>query len=211
MKHAGHKNPGTYRKHYAPNNDTDGQAAYLGKPVRTEVIGIFQDLAIPRNPDLWQSLPADKQFDLEKSEEYREIETRLQALGSSPAAQTERRALHEEKRRLVRRKLRECRKQQQPSRPLSGVKLDSIYEMGHHRPRFARARRMMPERDRLATNLFEEASLRSDVGLQCLRDMVALCRQKHDIKIRLGLEPDKCHCGKRQSRFAHLIILLCRL
>ncbi|OJD24095.1 hypothetical protein ACJ73_04547 [Blastomyces percursus] len=67
--------------------------------------------------------------------------------------------------------------------------------MGHYRARFARASRIMPERQFLATNIFEVATLRSKVGREVLRDMIALCSQKHEIETRLGLEPNKCHCG----------------
>lgn len=47
--------------------------------------------------------------------------------------------------------------------------------MGYYRSQFYRIRRLMLERDRLASNLFLVASIRSDEGRFVLRDMIALC------------------------------------
>ncbi|KAF2174441.1 hypothetical protein K469DRAFT_498332, partial [Zopfia rhizophila CBS 207.26] len=68
---------------------------------------------------------------------------------------------------------------------------------------------MMPERDRLATNLFKEATLRSPLGLSVLRDLMALLEKTSEVEFRPGLERDntydwrhiyncykKNHCGK---------------
>ncbi|PGH00186.1 hypothetical protein AJ79_08291 [Helicocarpus griseus UAMH5409] len=196
-KHAGHRGSRTHHDYYAPNNDTDGQAAYLGDPVRTHVVDVFRNLKLERNPDLWQSLPAEKQYALKKTEEYLTIEKKLQDLGASSKAE-ERNALYGEKRRLIDKELRKCQKEQH-RQPPSKDALDSTYYMGHYRARFARASRMMPERQRLVTNIFEVATLRSKVGREVLRDMTALCSQKHEIETRLGLEPSKCHCGHLHS------------
>ncbi|OJD27268.1 hypothetical protein ACJ73_01337 [Blastomyces percursus] len=201
-KHAGHRSSRTHHDYYAPNNDTDGQAAYLGDPVRTHVVDVFRNLKLERNPDLWQSLPAEKQYALKKTEGYLTIEKRLQNLGTSKAAgkerNKERNALYGERRRLIDKELRKCQKEQH-RQPPSKDALDSTYYMGHYRARFARASRMMPERQRLAINIFEVATLRSKVGREVLRDMIALCSQKHEIETRLGLEPNKCHCGHLHS------------
>ncbi|OJD24096.1 hypothetical protein ACJ73_04548, partial [Blastomyces percursus] len=89
-KHAGHRSSRTHHDYYAPNNDTDGQAAYLGDPVRTNVVDVFRNLKLERNPDLWQSFPAEKQYALKKTEEYLTIEKKLQDLGTSKAAGKER-------------------------------------------------------------------------------------------------------------------------
>jgi hypothetical protein len=71
--------------------------------------------------------------------------------------------LYQRKRQLLNEKLREWQKQPQQDSDRAG----------YHRSIFDRVRFMMPERDRLASNLFEVAPLRSSVGLAVLRDMVA--------------------------------------
>jgi hypothetical protein len=66
--------------------------------------------------------------------------------------------------------------------------------MGYHRSQFHRIRRLMPERDRLASNLFLVAPIRSDKGRSVLRDIITLCRQDTEVPFRPGLEPEKCSC-----------------
>jgi hypothetical protein len=55
---------------------------------------------------------------------------------------------------------------------------------------------MMPQRDRLATDLFEPATLRSPLGISVLRGMMALLNQNLEVEFRLGLEREKCLCSK---------------
>jgi hypothetical protein len=54
----------------------------------------------------------------------------------------------------------------------------------------------MPKRDRLASNLFKVAPLRSSVGLAVLRDMMALYRKGLEVDYRPGLKSNKCDCRK---------------
>jgi hypothetical protein len=68
-----------------------------------------------------------------------------------------------------------------------------------HRVLFDRVRFMMPERDRLARNLFQVATLRDPLGLSVLRDMMALYRQSSEVEFRPGLERDKCCCSKKEE------------
>jgi hypothetical protein len=53
---------------------------------------------------------------------------------------------------------------------------------------------MMPERERLAVNLFETVSLRSPTGLAVICDLLALYEREKEVGFRPGLEPDKCCC-----------------
>ncbi|KAL1847875.1 hypothetical protein Plec18170_008285 [Paecilomyces lecythidis] len=199
MVHGGHRSEATHRQSYAPNNGTDGQAAYLGDDVRTHVSDLFRGLALSRNPDLWQSLPAEKRYQLENREDYLELEGALAKLqGSSHAVQKERRTLYNRKRKLIQDELRKCRKEQ-PRRFLH-EEADATYTLGAHRSRFSRACRMMPARRRLAANIFRVATFRSDLGHQVLNDMVSLCRQESEIEVRPGLEPIKCHCIDAKER-----------
>lgn len=198
MVYAGHRGEKTHRQHYAPNNGVDGQAAYLGDDVRTHVADLFRGLSLHRNPDLWQTLPAVKRYQLENREDYSQVQEALSSLsGSSSAVQKKRKTLHQQKRGLLNGELRKCQKEQ-PRCPLH-EEADGTYAMGSHRSRFSRACRMMPARQRLAETIFQEATLRSDLGRQVLNDMITLCRQKHEIEIRPGLELDKCHCAESKK------------
>jgi hypothetical protein len=58
---------------------------------------------------------------------------------------------------------------------------------------------MMPERDRLAVNLFEVAPLRRPIDLAVIRDMVALCKRPSEVEFRLGLELEKCYCSDKKD------------
>src|SRR5436190_16650569 len=81
MKHAGQKDSNTYNNHYQPNNSgTDGQGSYFGLEVRSIVNDLFRGLTLARNPQLWQSLPAEKQEEFQNSPEIVQIEKELGAL-----------------------------------------------------------------------------------------------------------------------------------
>jgi hypothetical protein len=61
---------------------------------------------------------------------------------------------------------------------------------------FSRVKFLMPERDRLASILFDEPdTLRSPTGLEALRSMVVLCEADAEVVVRPGLEPNKCCCA----------------
>ena len=99
--------------------------------------------------------------------------------------------LYLEKRQLFDKELRDWQKRQ-PN------KYDDA--PGYHRAIFERVRFMMPERDRLASNLFQVAALRSDTGVAVLRDMMELYQSRSEVEYRPGLEPDKCYCWNDDPR-----------
>lgn len=185
MVHAGHNDPNTLSRHYMPTNGADGQDTYLGGKGRTLVADLFRGLTVPRTPNLWQSLPAEKQYEFENSEKYLSLKEELAALeGRTDKKSIGCRELYREKRKLFEKELRDWQKRQ-PN------KYDAP---GYHRAIFDRVRFMMPERDRLASNLFQVAALRSDTGIAVLRDMMALYQSRSEVEYRPGLEPDKCCC-----------------
>ncbi|KAK0641769.1 hypothetical protein B0T16DRAFT_431464 [Cercophora newfieldiana] len=156
MKHAGQKDPNTYNNHYQPNNSgTDGQGSYFGTEVRSIANDLFRGLTIARNPQLWQSLPAEKQEEFQNSPRE----------GACSPAGT------------------------------AGSGLNLTFPPCYHRSIFDRVRFLMLERDRLASTLFETATLRSLTGLSALCDMVALCEKDAEVEFRPGLEPGKCCCS----------------
>lgn len=200
MKHAGQRDANTYNNHYMPNNSgTDGQGSYFGTEVRSVVNDLFRGLTVARNPHLAQSLPAEKKEALHTSPKFVAIEEELISLRGqeSKKSTSRRKQLYEKKRKLADQVLREWQKTQ-PCRPITvpGEKDPPCY----HRSIFNRVRFLMPERDRLAENLFQTDTLRSSTGLQVLRDMIALCETDTEVKFRPGLEPDLCQCGKSTRR-----------
>ncbi|KAK0747306.1 hypothetical protein B0T21DRAFT_300960, partial [Apiosordaria backusii] len=192
MKHAGQKDPNTYNNHYQPNNSgTDGQGSYFGLDVRSIANDLFRGLTLARNPQLLQSLPAEKQEEFQNSSEFSKIENELAALRGRRDTDsiTRRRNLYAERRRLTEKEVRKYQKAQtlHPSREDRSLQC-------YHRCIFDRVRFLMPERDRLASTLFDTHALRSPTGLSALRDMVALCEKDAEVEFRPGLEPGKCHC-----------------
>ncbi|KAL2041983.1 hypothetical protein N7G274_005171 [Stereocaulon virgatum] len=196
MKHGGHRDERTYCDSYMPNNaGTDLQGGYFDGKLRSIVNDRFRGLTLHRNPELWQALPARKQHELEDTPEFAAIEIEIDVLApkakTDPAAKERRQTLMADKRKLVAEELSRCQKLQ-PSKLLASP--DDAELMGYHRSQFHRIRRLMPERDRLASNLFLVAPIRSNEGRSVLRDMIALCRQEAEVPFRPGLEPKKCTC-----------------
>jgi hypothetical protein len=169
-----------------PRNAADGQGAYLGSQGRSHVLELFRGLSLLRNPNVWQCLPTEKQYELHKSQEFLDLNEEIHVLkGLTDKELTSRRnMLHQRKRQLLNAKLRKWQKQPQQ---------DSD-QAGYYRSIFDRVRFMMPERDRLASNLFEVAPLRSSVGLAILCNIMALYRKGSEVDYRPGLEPNKCNC-----------------
>lgn len=56
----------------------------------------------------------------------------------------------------------------------------------------------MPQRRRLAEDLFAVAPIRSEKGRAVLRNMIELYQQGTEVACRPGLEPDKCSCAARR-------------
>jgi hypothetical protein len=82
QKHAGHDNSTIHGQHYAARNSgVDGQSAYLREQPRASDIAYkFRSFETRWEPTLWQSLPVSRQERLYQSEEYEEINCRLQKL-----------------------------------------------------------------------------------------------------------------------------------
>ena len=161
MVYAGHTDPNTAGKHYLPRNGADGQSAYFGEKGRTHVLDMFRGLTLPRNPSLVHSLPAKKQYELETRQDFIDIQQEIE----NPNSVTRRQVLYRKKNGLLQQELRHWQKQQP-------IRLDD--NPGYHRAIFDRVRFMIPERHRLAINLFQLAEMRSDIAVDVLNDMISL-------------------------------------
>jgi hypothetical protein len=196
MKHGGHLNPGTHGKYYQPNNPgTDGQNAYLGGKLRTLVADLFRSITVPHNPHLWQTLPAEKKYEMERSPEFVALDGQLRDVNAeTPSEERERRRrkVYAGKHKLMSSLLREAQEGQECKPPSTAT--EEIQSIGGHRARFARFSRLTPERLRLAKSMFVVGWLRSVEGRSVLQDMIALYQQKTEVAFRPGLEPENCHC-----------------
>jgi len=127
MQHGVHTSEDTYGDFYTPRNPgMDGQNSHLGNKPRTIVNNRFHAMTLSRNPELWQSLPAEKQHELENSPEFVAMEEELEQFSFKPkdntAARDHRRELHAQKRKLVSEGLRRCQKLQLRNCPLRCIK-----------------------------------------------------------------------------------------
>lgn len=116
MKYAGQKDANAYNNHYQPNNSgTDGQGSYFGSQVRTVVNDLFRGLRLERNPQLLQSLPAEKFHELKMSLDFVATEEELAGLlgKQDPYSISRRSQLYAKRRKQIDRHLKQCRKLQQ--------------------------------------------------------------------------------------------------
>lgn len=82
----------------------------------------FRTMTLSRNPELWQSLPAEKQHKLENTPEFLAIEEEMEQLSlmskDDPAARVHRKELYTQKRKPISEELRRYQKVQ-PKKLLS--------------------------------------------------------------------------------------------
>jgi hypothetical protein len=200
-KHAGQKGSDTFRDHYLPNLTADGQASYFGTEVRPLVNDLFLSLTLPRNPQLDQSLPAEKKHEFENSQDCIDLDKEMASLigKTDPDSIKDRRNLYERRRKLEGKALRKWQRVQPNT--LEPGQVENPALEGHHRTIFRRTRFLMPERNRLASSLLEVAPLRSPIGLAALRDLVALYLRETEAEVRPGLEPEKCSCSITKTAY----------
>lgn len=118
MGQAGQDDRETFYTNYQPRNaGVDGQATFLGDERRNIVNDAFRELTLPRNPNLWQSLPAAKQYEIENRQDWLDLEEKIATLKLEPDMDTkqqreEEAKLRKQKARLMKRELRKWQKKQ---------------------------------------------------------------------------------------------------
>ena len=115
MGQAGHDDRNTFHRSYQSTNaGVDGQATFLGDERRNAVNDAFRELTVPRNPNLWQSLPAEKQYEIENSQKWLDLEEQMANLKlekSDPDCKRKQQSkLRTAKTRLMRKELRKWQK-----------------------------------------------------------------------------------------------------
>ena len=199
MQQAGHRDPGTYNSHYAwQNPGTDGQAAILGDPERELVNKLLRALTVSRDQNLWQTLPAEKQHELEERDDLRALEDQLATVslnGDKPDNREERKKLNARKRKIINAELQKFQKEQ-----TSGASTSKPNDTSYHRARFARTAPLMETRRLLAEGLFRAASTRSPEGRKALELLLDLFTSESEVSSRPGLEPTDCGCSTTFGR-----------
>lgn len=192
MKQAGHRDQGTYRKHYAPQNPgTSGQAAYFGDAPRTIVNNLLRTLTITCTSDLWQSLPAEQQHELEQTAEFEAISQQLadpSLLDDAAQSKKQRAKLLQDRKKLVNAALEKFR-DEQPSTAKENTPASYHYAL------FSRRSHVMLNRQRLATSLFASGSIRSEAGKAgkaVIEDLMSLYASEEEVPYRPGLETCRC-------------------
>ncbi|KAF2476153.1 uncharacterized protein BDR25DRAFT_350441 [Lindgomyces ingoldianus] len=138
-------------------------------------------------------LSLSRAYNLERSQEYVEIEEEIEYLWDDKTTTSKGciKELQAKRSALIDKALKKWQKNQ-PYKP-------NDLPMYHYGI-FNRCRFMMPERDRLATNLFKSATLRSTLGLSTLRDLVALLSKNTEVEFRPGLEETNAYNNNEVSK-----------
>jgi hypothetical protein len=215
MKFAGQKDPDVFFGSYMPQvSDVDGQSGFWGGKRRAVHIEALRGLSLQYHPQMVQSLPAKVQDDLAHRADFVKINEEIQYLGSqlrrlnrstdSRRICSRRQELYEAKRQLVAvelslwQSIQPCKISSEANDVQSSVACLPSY--------FSRVRRLDPPRDRLASSLFLETSLRSAEGQSALCDMITLCKPTPEVAYRPSLHPEKgccpvLTCGREMDRY----------
>lgn len=141
------------------------QNSYLRDKPRTIVNDRFGAMTLSHNPELWQSLPAEKQHELENTPELPAIEEELEQVAvkfkDDSVARDRRNELHAQKRKLMSEEIRRCQKLQPKKQ---GQKSEQV---GHYLDQFSRTRQLNPQRRHLANDLFAVGPNRSENARHC--------------------------------------------
>jgi hypothetical protein len=149
MRQAAQTNRETYGTNYQPRNSgVDGQALWTKSKRREDVSDAFREIRLPYNPNLSQRLPARKEYELQTSAIHVNLKkeiARLQEM-QDPKSMEQLKKQQNTKRALWKSELQNWQNNQTHH---------SNNQQEYHRRIFDRVQFMMPEKDRLARNLFE--------------------------------------------------------
>lgn len=192
MRFGGHRNQGTYAAAYQSRISTvDGQATFFELDRQDKRLHeLFRGYSLRRNYNHWPTLPEYRRHELEKLEPAaadQEADPSMDERGSDMKV---RQRVYDQKRQTRDRALRNHQTCLQAETLIPD---DFLYESD-----FVYTRKLMPERDRLAENLFKEGSLRDPVGMTIMDDLVRLLQTKKSQTYCRGLNSsfdacDTCH------------------
>ncbi|KAF1953125.1 hypothetical protein CC80DRAFT_551828 [Byssothecium circinans] len=117
MRAGAHENPNTYGQSYQSSESrVDGQNTFLGNERRENVSDAFLELSVHYTPNLAQRLPAEERYNLQRRQDYLELEDEIEALRDDKNAEAKDRfkELQRMKSRLMDEAFQECAKLRDP-------------------------------------------------------------------------------------------------
>lgn len=196
-----HQNPDTYLKYQSALKALDVQAMFYDLEPEYECRDMEQSMAHHRDPNAPVSLNAAAREKFAQSEEVVEINKKIADLTEQiagkpkdhPGLTAERTKLYSTKANML---------QTQTFSFITGwwnASYDEYMAGNEFDERdttcvFHILEKYLPERARLKENLFKETTLDSDIGLQCLLDMIHLCRDTERVVYYPGLYPKDGRC-----------------
>ncbi|KAM7186433.1 hypothetical protein V8F33_011826 [Rhypophila sp. PSN 637] len=195
LEFAAHTNQVTRRRDYISSiYSVDGQGSFLGTELRRDTAEDFRSATVRRNPELFLSLPAKEQDELQGRRDYVDVVDAIESLtrqinaSSSMAAidslKSQRAELYERRRRLEYEELSKIRKTQERLYPSDRPE---SFHVDQHRTRFSRLCHMMPSRSQLADLLFLKAPLRSPEGVIAIEHLIGLIKDPCKVAYQLPL------------------------
>ncbi|ETN36785.1 uncharacterized protein HMPREF1541_09063 [Cyphellophora europaea CBS 101466] len=181
MRHADHRNANTYGGYYQNAISTvDGQATYFGLEQQLPVLHeLFRGFSIRRDYQFRPEVPLRLQSQMN--------DTRLVVENDSgPMDRQARQKIYDGRRRQRDNVLRADQQRRSKESTTSEV---CAYESD-----FQQARRLMPERDRLAESLFQSGSLRDAQGIEIMKDLVALFSSRNSDTYCVELNSSRSRC-----------------
>ncbi|KAK5073277.1 hypothetical protein LTR51_005919 [Lithohypha guttulata] len=187
MRFAAHINPNTYRRSYQTSIPlVDGQASFFHyEPRNAELHALRRGYSWRRNPYHRPKLKEATRIALEGNETE---DDEASGYELSDTAHKERQKSYDQRRHQRDQLLRQQNLARLPED-------NKPYESD-----FVQTRKLMPERDRLATTLFQEGSLRDDTGRMVMDDLVQLCRQRAPSTYCLPLNSSGTQCSTCEKR-----------
>lgn len=181
MRHADHRNANTYGGYYQNAISTvDGQATYFGLEQQLPVLHeLFRGFSIRRDYQFRPEVPLRLQSQMN--------DTRLVVENDNgPMDRQARQKIYDGRRRQRNNVLRADQQRRSKESTTSEV---CAYESD-----FQQARRLMPERDRLAESLFQSGSLRDAQGMEIMKDLVALFSSRNSDTYCVELNSSRSRC-----------------
>ena len=207
MVFAGHRNPRTFRSYYtAAMSTVDGQGSFLGTELRKDHLEVFRSMSKRRNPQLWQSLPAKEQDNLEQREDFVAINDQIESLTNDiqqENVEDEKRELQARRQELYERRSQLTVSELKRLREAQGHVAESQHSTDfedYHRTLFARRRHLMPERDFLADALFIPTPLRSRKGIEIIKNLISLYRKDCQNAYHPNMRPNDNRCPVQECR-----------
>jgi hypothetical protein len=214
MKFSGHSDRDVRREAYATSLLVDGQASYWNKERDTELMDSFRGMSLQWHPSMIHSLPAKVQDDLRhlpdfvaRHEEIKSLGEKLKGLtveAEVGAAKKRQQELRWKQRQAMSQELSKWRDIQQGDSDADIKDSDFKLDVASRPAFFNRIRHLDPVRNRLASSLFKNEPLRSPVGTEVLRDMIALYKEN----VLVAYRPSSCPkngccpvCYKRMDQY----------